>query len=60
MEYEIEAVHRPNYDGDPWPWYAVATDKRSGRQLRVGPDAATEDEAREGLRALMEGKPWPK
>lgn len=56
MGYEIEIVWAPVMDDDPTPFYANARCRATGRIVKQGPDEATEDEARESLRAMMEGK----
>ncbi len=55
MDYEIEIVNAPIDEGDPTPFYANARCRRTGRIVRQGPDAETEELAREELREIMEG-----
>ncbi len=54
--YEIEIVNAPIDEGDPTPFYAVARSRETGCIVRMGPDAETEDRAREALREIMEEK----
>ncbi len=54
--YEIEVIWVPVTDDDPTPFYAVARSRETGCIVRMGPDAETEDRARDALREIMEEK----